>query len=107
MEDYIPYGKEWEASMNKLPKKEIIAMLRKHHTGTTDNKACGISSIDEAQNFVEGCINDFVNGLSESSEFRAQMGEYTARLMHMFWENAKKRIKENPLLLEEKAIHIG
>lgn len=102
MEDYIPYGKEWEATMNKLPKKELIGMLRKYNTGTTDNKACGIESIESAQNFVEGCINDFINGLSESTEFRAQMGEYTGRLMHMFWENAKKRIKEDPTLLEGK-----
>ena len=27
MENYTPYGKEWEAEMNKLPKAELIKMM--------------------------------------------------------------------------------
>lgn len=45
MENYTPYGKEWEAEMMKLPKKFLIEMIRKAHTGTTDNKAVGIEDV--------------------------------------------------------------
>ena len=30
---YIPYGYEWEAEMMKLPKKELINMVREIKTG--------------------------------------------------------------------------
>lgn len=30
--DYIPYGKEWEKELMKLPKKFLIELLRKAYT---------------------------------------------------------------------------
>jgi hypothetical protein len=61
-----------------------------------------IQSVNDANRFVEGCINDFESGISTKEETMGLMGKYTARLMELFWENAKKRIRENPELLNEK-----
>lgn len=30
-QDYQPYGEQWEAEVNKFPKKQIIEMLKKAH----------------------------------------------------------------------------
>jgi hypothetical protein len=99
MENYTPYGKEWEAEMNKLPKAELIKMIRKLQTGTEDKKICGVDTSKEAQHIVEGIINDFEAGLSTKSETMYALGEYTARLMEIFWKNAKARFNEKPELL--------
>ena len=99
--EFKPYTAEWEAAMNRLPKKMLIEMIRKHHTGTSDKKMCGIDTINDAQNAVEGIINDFADGISGKAETMRLLGEYTGRLMELFWDNAKKRIKENPELLND------
>lgn len=67
-------------------------------------KAKDIITIGDAERFVEGCINDLDDGISTKSETIAHLGEYTARLMELFWENAKKKIRENPELLNDKKI---
>jgi hypothetical protein len=64
-------------------------------------KVENINSIEDAQNFVEGCINDLYAGISSREETLGYLGEYTARLMELFWENSKKQIRENPELLNE------
>lgn len=61
-----------------------------------------IMTINDANRFVEGCINDFEAGLSTKAETMSHIGKYTGRIMEIFWENAKKRIRENPELLNEK-----
>ena len=101
MENYTPFGTEWEAEMNKLPKAELIKMIRKLQTGTEDKKICAIDTAKEAQHIVEGIINDFEAGISTKSETMRLLGEYTGRLMDLFWRNAKQKIKANPELLTE------
>jgi hypothetical protein len=59
-----------------------------------------INSIEDAQRYVEGCVNDYGAGLSTKGELLGFLGEYTGRLMELFWHNAKKRIIENPELLK-------
>lgn len=98
-EVYDPYGKEWESEMTKLPKSEIIDMLRETQTGTKDKKICGIETAQEAQHIVDGIINDFEAGIITKTETMAALGEYTARLMELFWQNAKLKFKSNPELL--------
>lgn len=29
--DYVPFGKEWESEMNKLPKRVLIGLLKKQY----------------------------------------------------------------------------
>ena len=43
MSEYQPYGPEWEAEMMKLPKKQVISMLRQKcfDIERTDCPACG------------------------------------------------------------------
>lgn len=101
-EIYIPYGKEWEEELMKLKKSELVSMIRKIKTGTTDHKAAGINTIESAQVYVEGCINDFVSGVSDKEEFLENMGTYTIRLMNLFWEQSKKAIRNNPEYLNEE-----
>lgn len=60
-----------------------------------------IKAIEDANRYVEGCINDFEQGISTKDETIGYLGQYTARLMELFWENAKKKIRENPSLLTE------
>lgn len=49
-----------------------------------------IKTLNQAQNYVEGCINDLCEGLSTREETLGYLGEYTARLMELFAENVKK-----------------
>ncbi len=98
---YNQFGKEWEAELIKLPKNELIKIIRKIQTGTTDQKICTIDTEKEAQHIVEGIINDFESGVSTKSETMGLLGEYTGRIMHIFWVNAKQKIKANPKLLNE------
>ena len=91
--DYIPYGVEWEKEMTRLPKAEIIKMLREAHAGTTDSKVVGIMTLYDANHQVEGIINDYEGGIIDKPETMRLMGEYTGRLMSLFWENAKKKFK--------------
>ena len=99
-EDYKPYGKDWEKAMMKLPKSKIIGMFREAKTGAKGADVMPNGTIGEAQYYMEGCINDFVEGLSDEDEFLSQMKDYTGRLQFIFWENAKRIIREHPHLLE-------
>lgn len=96
-----PYGKEWEAEISKLPKEELIKMIRKIQTGSEDKKICAIETINDAQNIVEGILNDYESGICTKQETLKAFGEYTARLMELFWKNAKAKFKENPQLINE------
>lgn len=100
LENYTPFGEVWEKEMNKLPKIELIKMIRNLQTGTTDKKMCAIETSREANNAITGIINDFEAGLSTKSETMYALGEYTARLMELFWRNAKAKFNENPDLLK-------
>jgi len=62
-------------------------------------KVQNIKTLTHANRFCEGTINDFETGISTKAETMAALGEYTAHLMGLFWENAKARIKANPSLL--------
>jgi hypothetical protein len=61
----------------------------------------GINTINDASSYIAGIINDFECGVSTKEETLKYLGEYTGRLMELFWENAKKKIRENPELLNE------
>ena len=54
-----------------------------------------IRTLDNAQDYVEGCINDYEAGISTKSETLGLLGEYTARLMELFADN----VKANPSIL--------
>lgn len=54
-----------------------------------------IKSIDDAQRYVNGVINDYEGGISTKEETLSFLGEYTARIMEIFTEN----VKANPSLL--------
>ena len=99
--EYVPYGKEWEKEVMKLNKKEIIGLFRAMKEGTKCPAAVKIDTIVEARDYLEGCVNDFLTYISDQDEFLEQMGEYTARLMPIFWINAIEKIKEDPSLLED------
>lgn len=61
-----------------------------------------IVTIHDAERFVEGCLNDFSDGLSTKEETMTLMGLYTQRLMNLFWENAKNKLRNNPELMDNK-----
>jgi len=54
-----------------------------------------IKSIDDAQRYVNGVINDYEGSISTKEETLSFLGEYTARIMEIFTEN----VKANPSLL--------
>ena len=100
MEDYIQYGAAWTNEMMKMNKRELIGVIRELKTGAKE--LCIPSGTrEEAMNYCEGLVNDYENGLINRSEFMGGLGQYTGRLMHVFWENAKETIKADPSLLEE------
>lgn len=46
-------------------------------------EAKNIKTIDEADRFVEGCLNDLIHGLSTKSETMIQMARYTGRMCEL------------------------
>lgn len=60
-----------------------------------------IETLSDAERYVEGVLNDFESGISDKKETMRLMGEYTGRLMELFWENSKKKIRANPELLND------
>lgn len=90
MADYTPFGEEWENEMKKLPKIELINMIRKLEVGATDKKLMQIETATEAQKWMTGIINDFETGIYTKEETMGKLGEYTARLMELFFKNAEK-----------------
>lgn len=93
--EFTPYGKQWEQEVIKLPKETLVEMIRKANTGTGDKKLCAIETLEQAENQIEGIINDFETGLIDKPECMRLLGEYTGRLMDLFWKNAKKLILED------------
>ena len=58
-------------------------------------KVENIRTLDDASNYVEGCLNDYEAGISTKSETLGLLGEYTARIMELWADN----VKANPSLL--------
>ena len=46
-------------------------------------KVKNIKTINDAQRYVEGVINDFEGGISTKEETMGYLGEYTARIVEM------------------------
>lgn len=46
-------------------------------------KAKDITTIGEMQDFIEGCVNDFSNGISSKSDMLKALKEYTFRVLEM------------------------
>lgn len=57
-----------------------------------------IKTIDDAQQYVEGCINDFESGISSKQKTLNLLGEYTARIMEIFAKNQNKLL--SPVISE-------
>ena len=99
MGKYEQFGIEWENEMKKLPKEELIKMIRKIQTGTENKNFVFVQTSRQASAIAEGIINDFESGVSTKKETMAMMGEYTGRLMQIFWEVALEKIKNDPTIL--------
>lgn len=94
MENNTPYGKEWVAEMCKLSKYELIKMIRKIQTGTEDKKIMLIETAAQASQQVEGIINDYEGGIIDKKETLRLLGEYTGRIMEIFWRNVPRIQKD-------------
>lgn len=93
---YIPFGEEWKAELMKMKKEDIVNLFQKsmqHKNIVPDH------SLESCENYVRGCMEDFIGGVSDKYKFMKQMGEYTMKLMDIFWTSAKEKIKENPDLV--------
>lgn len=97
MLDFTPFGTEWENEMKKLPKEEIIKMLRKEKTGAEDKKLLMVRTAKDACLWVEGIINDFESGIFSKSETLNELGKYTGRIMGIFFDNAKQKFIDKQL----------
>ncbi len=52
-----------------------------------------INTIEDAQNYLEGCVNDFDAGISTKEELLGHLGQYTGRIMEVFWNTTKCKIE--------------
>lgn len=59
-------------------------------------KAEDIKNKEDANNFVEGCINDFEAGISTKSETITLLGEYTEALIELFLSELGKFENKQP-----------
>ena len=92
-EIYTQFGPEWKSEMMQMRKEDLVAMLR------GELKVKTVSTLHDAGNFVNGCVNDFEAGLSTKEETVDALAKFTGRLMDIFWETAVKKIKADPNLL--------
>lgn len=65
-------------------------------------KAKEVNSIQDAERFCTGVINDFESGVSTKEETMEQLKEYTWRLHDMFESTIEKKAKE---LLADKGFY--
>ncbi len=63
-------------------------------------KVEAIKTLKDANRYVEGVLNDYEGGIITKDEAMGYLGEYTGRLTELFWENAIKKIKKDPSLLD-------
>lgn len=96
-ENYVPYGEEWKKEILKNRKEVIVDLYQK---GMQHKNIIPSGSLEEAQRHAEGIINDFEGGILSKAETMEAIGEYTGRLMDIFWIGAKKQIKADPSLLD-------
>lgn len=61
-------------------------------------KARDIKSVDDAERFVEGCLNDFESGVATKGETMQHFARYTGRLLEMASIKAKMKLQK---ILEE------
>lgn len=59
-----------------------------------------IRTIQDAQIFCEGVINDFESGICTKDETMNQLLKYTARLNDLHWEVFRLRVINEPELLQ-------
>ena len=91
--EYKRYGNEWRKEASKLPKEKILDIVQEL---AKFKEVVPICSLEKCESFVEGCLNDFSYGVIDKNEFMDKMFEYTNFIMDSFFENAKKKLKENP-----------
>lgn len=46
-------------------------------------EAKNIKSVDDAERFIEGCLNDFESGIATKSDAMKHLADYTARIIEM------------------------
>lgn len=100
--NHIQFGEEWEEEAMKMTKKELVSMIRKIKTGSSSAALLNIipnGTLKEFGDFATGILNNLANGNCSVSEASDELGEWTGRMMEMFWQNAKMEIKKNPELL--------
>jgi hypothetical protein len=96
LENYKPFGEEWKKELMKMRKEDIVDLFQKsmeHKTIVPDH------SLESCENYVRGTMEDFIAGISDKYEFMKNMGDYTMKLMDIFWKEAKNKIRSNPELL--------
>lgn len=96
LENYQPFGEEWKKELMKMKKEDVVDLFQKsmeHKTIIPDH------SLESCENFVRGSMEDFIGGISDKYEFMKNMGNYTIKLMDIFWQEAKNKIRSNPELL--------
>jgi hypothetical protein len=91
---YQAYSSEWEKAVKKLPKDELIKMIRKLKTGTEDVKIAKIKTSWDAEKMCQGFLNDFESGTSTKEETMRGFMEYTYRLMSLFNDALDAKLKE-------------
>jgi len=55
-----------------------------------------IHTLNDANRYVEGVINDFETGISTQEETMTHLGNYTGRIMEIFYEGKESNLREQP-----------
>ena len=56
----------------------------------TDMEAKDIKTLEQAERFVEGCLNDLIEGIATKGETMKQLAEYTGRIIGLTSKLIKK-----------------
>jgi len=66
-------------------------------------KAEEITTLDDAQNYCEGVLNDLEAGILQKDEALVAFYEYTVRIHNLFASNLDRMVKERVLELYEQS----
>lgn len=90
-EDYVPFGDEWAKEIMKHEKSFIVDMYQK---AMQHKNIIPSGSLEGAENYMLGLVNDFEGGIIGKAEFMKSTGSYTMRLMDIFWRSAQQMFKK-------------
>lgn len=86
---YTPYGDEWKNEILKMKKEDIVNLFQKNMKHKTIIPS---ATLEETQIHCEGIINNFESGRNTKEETLSELGEFSARLMDIFWNTTKKKL---------------